>query len=106
MKKKLIILDGISLTPENVELVAKEETHVSVADRAEKRIQASRKCIVSALEQGKLVYGVNTGFGALSNVVIDPDQIEELQENIVRSHSTGIGEPFSEIEVRAMMLLR
>ncbi len=106
MKKKLIILDGISLTPENVELVAKEETHVSVADRAEKRIQASRKCIVTALEQGKLVYGINTGFGALSNVVIDPDQIEELQKNIVRSHSTGIGEPFSEIEVRAMMLLR
>ncbi len=53
MKKKLIILDGISLTPENVELVAKEETHVSVADRAEKRIQASRKCIVTALETEK-----------------------------------------------------
>jgi histidine ammonia-lyase len=106
MKNDQFILDGLSLTPENVELVAKERAQVSLADRAKKRMQASRKCIVSALEQGKLVYGVNTGFGALSNVIINPDQIEELQENIVRSHSTGLGEPFSEIEVRAMMLLR
>jgi histidine ammonia-lyase len=106
MKKEQIILDGLSLTPEDVELVANGRGSVNLAEKARERIQASRRCIVSAVERGKLVYGVNTGFGALSNVVIDPGQIEELQENIIRSHSTGIGEPFPEKEVRAMMLLR
>lgn len=56
--------------------------------------------------RGELIYGVNTGFGALSNVVINPDQIEELQRNLIRSHCTGVGEPFPEEDVRAMMLLR
>ena len=106
MKNENITLDGLSLTPEYVELVAKGQSLVSLTEKARERIQVSRKCIMSAVERGQLIYGVNTGFGALSNVLINPDQIEELQANIIRSHSTGIGEPFPEKEVRAMMLLR
>lgn len=106
MEKDHITLDGFCLTPEDVERVAAGDTAVSLTDEAKKRINASRECIESAVQGGERIYGVNTGFGALSNVVIGPDQIEELQRNLIRSHCTGVGEPFPEEEVRAMMLLR
>ena len=102
----MIVLDGLNLTPEEVSRVAFEGVEVSLSDEAKERIRASRACIEKAIEMGKRIYGVNTGFGALSNVVIDASQIEQLQENLIRSHCTGVGEPFSEPEVRAMMVLR
>ena len=54
----------------------------------------------------EVAYGVNTGVGQLSDVRIPPGQIRQLQVNLVRSHSAGVGEPLSEPEVRALMLLR
>ena len=56
--------------------------------------------------RGAVVYGVSTGFGKLADVQIPPDKLEQLQVNLVRSHSCGIGRPLSAPEVRAMMLLR
>ncbi|MGB0123879.1 MAG: histidine ammonia-lyase, partial [Silvibacterium sp.] len=56
--------------------------------------------------RGETAYGINTGFGKLSDVRIGPDQLEALQRNLVRSHSCGLGEPLPEDEVRAMLLLR
>lgn len=56
--------------------------------------------------EGPRVYGVNTGFGALADVAIDPDSIRELQQNLVRSHAAGVGDPLSTDIVRAMLLLR
>jgi histidine ammonia-lyase len=106
MKEKSIYLDGLSLTPESVERVAGHDAHVKLAEDSKERIKASRKCIEDAVREEKHIYGVNTGFGALSNVLINPDQIGQLQENLIRSHCTGIGEPFSQEEVRAMMVLR
>ncbi len=105
MKKEEITLDGFSLTPEDVERVAKGKASVSLSSEARKRIKSSRECILSALSKGKPIYGVNTGFGALSNVIIDSSQIEQLQKNLIRSHCTGVGEPFPKEEVRAMMVL-
>ncbi len=102
----MIELDGLNLTPEDVYKVAVDGEEVSLAKAAVKRINASRACIEKAITEGKHIYGVNTGFGALSNVVIDSSQIEQLQENLIRSHCTGVGDPFSEPEVRAMMVLR
>jgi histidine ammonia-lyase len=104
--KKNILLDGLSLQPEDVETVAKGNVKVGLSDDAKRRIQSSRDCIVSSIKKGTHIYGVNTGFGALSNVIINSDQIEELQENLIRSHCTGIGDPFPEEVIRAMMLLR
>jgi len=101
-----ILLDGFSLTPEDVERAAKGKPSVRLHEEAKKRIHAARKCIEKALQEGKRIYGVNTGFGALSSVIISPDQIERLQENLIRSHCTGIGDPFPESVVRAMMFLR
>jgi histidine ammonia-lyase len=58
------------------------------------------------VREQRVVYGITTGFGALSEVVIPPDRIRELQVNLIRSHAAGVGEPLGEIETRAIMLLR
>ena len=70
------------------------------------RILASRKAIEQILERDAVVYGVNTGFGKLSDVRIPHGELRQLQLNLVRSHACGIGNPLSEAEVRAMMVLR
>ncbi len=67
---------------------------------------ASRKVIDDIIGRDEVVYGVNTGFGKLADVRIAHNEIEKLQLNLVRSHACGIGNPLSEAEVRAMMLLR
>ncbi len=102
-----IKLTGEQLTLEQVVEVAYEDTlTVCVAASAKPKIQASRQVIEDVLSQGHSVYGVNTGFGALSNVSISPEQLDQLQANLVRSHSAGTGDPLPIPVVRAMMLLR
>jgi len=58
------------------------------------------------VESGDKIYGLNTGFGSLRVVVIPPSQVRLLQQNLIRSHAAGVGEPISEDVVRAMMVLR
>ena len=70
------------------------------------RVAASRQTIETILEKEIAVYGVNTGFGKLSEVRIPADRLCDLQVNLVRSHASGLGNPFSHAEVRAMLLLR
>ena len=70
------------------------------------RCQAARVVVEQIVAENRAVYGVNTGFGKLSDVRIDPDKLSELQLNLVRSHSCGLGNPLSEVEARAMLLLR
>ncbi len=73
---------------------------------ARPRILASRKAIEQIVERDEVVYGVNTGFGKLSDVRIPQSELRQLQLNLVRSHACGIGNPLSEPEARAMMVLR
>jgi histidine ammonia-lyase len=77
-----------------------------LAAEARTRCEASRVVVEKIVEQNRTVYGVNTGFGKLSDVRIDPAQLRELQLNLVRSHSCGLGNPLSAAEARAMLLLR
>ena len=70
------------------------------------RAQASRELIDRILATGQTVYGVNTGFGKLSDVRIPDGSLAQLQTNLVRSHAGGVGQPLSEAESRAMLLLR
>jgi histidine ammonia-lyase len=81
-----------------------EAVHISPVVRP--RILASRKAIEQIVERDAVVYGVNTGFGKLSDVRIPHGELRQLQLNLVRSHACGIGQPLSEPEVRAMMVLR
>ena len=99
-------IDGNSLTLAEVREVADHRRHVALAARAHKNVEKTRALVESLLESDRIAYAVNTGVGKLSDVRIRPNQIRELQVNLVRSHSTGVGEPLPEGETRAMMLLR
>lgn len=77
-----------------------------LSDSARAKMAESRRYIEDRLAKGEIIYGVNTGFGAFSSVRISEAEIEELQRNLIRSHSSGIGDPFSREETRAIMILR
>jgi histidine ammonia-lyase len=94
------------LTITDVERVAVDYCQVQLDDEARSRIVASRKVIEEILASGQVAYGINTGFGKLAEVRIPSDQLCQLQLNLLRSHACGVGEPFSEEVVRAMLLLR
>ncbi len=100
-----VLLDGEHLTLEQVESIADGHSCV-LAPRARRRIAASRRAVLRALRAGGAVYGVNTGFGHLAQVRIDDRRLDELQQNLVRSHSAGVGEPLPERVVRAILALR
>ena len=99
-------VNGQRLSLAEVSAVAHGAEQVSLAVAARARIEASRRVIEQIIAENRTVYGVNTGFGKLSDVRIDPSQIRELQLNLVRSHSCGLGNPLSIEEARAMLLLR
>ena len=99
-------LNGQALTLAEIEQVAHASRRVVIAPQAHQRMAQSRARIESILAEGATVYGVNTGFGKLSDVRIAPEKLAELQTNLVRSHAGGVGQPLSEPESRAMLLLR
>ncbi|MFL6553012.1 MAG: histidine ammonia-lyase [Chthoniobacterales bacterium] len=99
-------LNGQALTLEEIAAVAVRDEHVGISPSARLRTAASRKVIEQIVTRDTVVYGVNTGFGKLSDVRVPHDELRQLQLNLVRSHACGIGQPLSEPEVRAMMLLR
>lgn len=101
-----LVLDGQALTLEEIEAVSLGACRVEVGSAAQPRMAASRATIEDILAAGQTVYGVNTGFGKLSDVRIPADKLAQLQTNLVRSHAGGVGQPLSEPESRAMLLLR
>ena len=106
MNKKTIALTGNDLTLGQLYQIVYEGFEVTLAPQARERMEASR-ALVEKLGAGEAaVYGVNTGFGALASVRIHPDQVGELQLNLVRSHACGVGAPLAKDETRAMLLLR
>ena len=102
----MIQLSGQRLTLEQIAATASGQTQVTLADEARVRIENSRRVVEKIVADNRSVYGINTGFGKLSDVRIEPDKLSELQLNLVRSHSCGVGNPLSEAEARAMLLLR
>src|SRR5437016_11121655 len=99
-------LNGQALALTDIATVALAGEAVKISSLAQPRIVASRKVVEEIIARDAVVYGVTTGFGKLSDVRIPREAFSELQLNLVRSHACGIGEPLSEPEVRAMMLLR
>lgn len=100
-------IDGESLTLEAVyQFALDEKVQAQLVPVAITKMQVSRKIIEDVLTSGKTVYGVNTGFGALSQVSISAEQVDQLQVNLVRSHAAGTGPVLDIPVVRAMMLLR
>src|SRR6195256_4822079 len=102
----MLELDGQRLTLEQIDAVARGDEHVALSIAARLRAEESRRVVERIVAEGRTVYGVNTGFGKLSDVHIDPARLRDLQLNLVRSHSCGLGPPLSETEARALVLLR
>ncbi|HEY2165002.1 MAG TPA: histidine ammonia-lyase, partial [Gemmatimonadaceae bacterium] len=101
-----VVIDGDSLTVEQVSAVASDRARVTIAPRARQRAATTRAVVDRLVSSGAVAYGVTTGFGKLSEIAIPPDRLAELQVNLVRSHAAGVGDLLPEREVRAMMLLR
>src|SRR5512141_1325326 len=101
----MIQLRGQTLTLEQIAAVASGRERVALADEARSRMEQSRRVVEKIVSENRTVYGVNTGFGKLSDVRIEPGELRALQLNLVRSHSCGLGNPLSIAEARAMMLL-
>jgi histidine ammonia-lyase len=101
-----LLLSGQPLTLDEISQVALDKRAVALEPAALPRIRESRAVVDGLLARGETAYGVNTGFGKLSDVRIEPGEVQALQRNLVRSHACGVGEPLPVDEVRAMLLLR
>jgi histidine ammonia-lyase len=102
----MLELNGQRLSLAQISAVASGADHVALANDARTRVEQSRRVVEKIVAEGRTVYGVNTGFGKLSDVSIEQSQLRELQLNLVRSHSCGLGPPLASAEARAMLLLR
>ena len=107
MPRAACVLDGRSLTIEDVVRVARTPAvRIRLEAEATRALLQSRRLVDRAVESGQTIYGINTGFGKLSNVRIPPDQLDQLQTNLIRSHAAGVGTPLPPSVVRSVMLLR
>src|ERR1041384_8498038 len=91
--KSMLQLNGQQLTIQQIVEVAEGGEEVALAAEARTRVEQARQVVHDIVTQGRTVYGVNTGFGKLSDVSIDRSDLIQLQLNLVRSHSCGFGGP-------------
>ena len=101
-----IEIDGHHLDLEQFIAVARFGAQIRIADRAIERMARSRKAVEDIVESGRPAYGINTGFGDFSRVSISRDDANTLQNNLILSHCTGMGEAYPAETVRGMLLLR
>ncbi len=104
--EKMIILTGDTLTLNDLKQVVRDREEVAPGSEAIKRVEETREAVEAIVSNGKIIYGINTGFGKLSDVKIASEDVEILQKNLILSHACGVGDPFSEEVSRAMLLLR
>ena len=102
----MLLLDGGSLSLEQIVAVARGDGPVRLADAARQRVDRARDVVDRQAAGRTPVYGVNTGFGSFADVRIDTDALETLQLNLLRSHAAGVGDPLPPDVVRAIMVLR
>lgn len=101
-----MIIDGQNLKIEDVVNVARNGYIVELSDEAKDRIEKARALVDRFVEEGRVEYGITTGFGKFSDVVISKDDVKKLQRNLILSHACGVGDEFDTEIVRAIMLLR
>lgn len=101
-----VVLDGSALTVDDVVAVALNGAHVAIGDELDRRMEPARSLVQEVLENDSTVYGITTGFGALSNTRVTVDQATDLQYDLLRSHAAGVGELMDRETVRAMLLCR
>lgn len=102
----MIALDGRGLTLPLAERIVFAQEEVRIAEEALQRVERACWAIQQAIASDKRIYGVSTGFGKLSEVLIPPEQQRRLQENLIRSHAVAVGEPLPDEVSRAALLFR
>lgn len=105
-EKLEIFLDGESLTFEQMVAVARYGAKARLNPEAKEKILKSREYVDHLIEGNKTVYGITTGFGMFSDVLISKEDAKKLQRNLIMSHATGVGEPLPNEVVRGILLLR
>lgn len=103
---KTIEIGGKTLTLEQVWAVSQGGVRVRISSQAKGKTLASRRYLERCTQEDDAIYGVNTGFGLLSNVRVKDEDLEQLQYNLLRSHAVGTGRDLEDRFVRAMLLLR
>src|SRR5580698_1963808 len=106
MRTGVLELNGQPLSLEQIHQVGAGSLDAALAPAARQGILASQTVVERIVTSNETAYGINTGFGKLSDVRISTGDLQSLQRNLVRSHACGLGEPLEEPEVRAMLLLR
>ncbi len=101
----MIYLDGRSLSAAHLARIAAGEG-VSLDEGALALVAENRAVVDRIVAEGRTVYGINTGFGQFATVVIPPDQLQQLQLNLIRSHAAGVGDPLPKDQTRALMAAR
>lgn len=102
----MITLNGHSLTIVQMKKILFDKERVQIDDSSLEKVKTSREAVERIVEHGDVVYGINTGFGKLSDVPVPKEDVEALQRNLIHSHACGVGEPFPEPVGRAMLILR
>jgi len=100
------IINGSNLDFEVFKKIVFGYEEVGISAESKEKVNIARAYIEQVIEKEQPVYGINTGFGKLSDVSIDKCDLAKLQENLIKSHACGVGEAFSESIVRGMLLLR
>lgn len=101
----VIEIDGNNLSIEGLVDVARNFEKVKLSRVAEKRIEEARQTLERIIREGKITYGINTGFGDLCTQTIPENKVEQLQMNLIRSHAVGVGKAMSNDVIRAVLLL-
>jgi len=91
----MIRLDGQSLTLHQLKRIARDQERVEIAQSSKKLVDQASLFVAKVVEKEIPVYGINTGFGHLASVPIEKDKVQKLQENLLKSHACGVGEPLA-----------
>lgn len=102
----MVELTGSSLTMQQIARVCLKKEGLTISQQSMNRVRKSRAAVEGIVSDKQTIYGINTGFGKFSDVIINNENVAELQLHLIRSHACGVGEPFSELVSRAMLLLR
>lgn len=101
-----IYLDGNNLTTSDLMRLGTGRYKIKLTEAASAGVNRARQVVEDVIRSNKVVYGINTGFGKFARTVIDKENLEKLQENLIRSHCAGVGDPLSPEQTRRLLVLR
>lgn len=101
-----ILISSAPTSLEDLVAIARQGARVRLTEDSRKRVAKARHLIEQWVREGRTIYGVTTGFGALSDVAISKADTRQLQENVLLSHAAGIGRIIDKAATRAVMGLR